>query len=319
MSVSQLPAPPLDAPQVSSLVVKSGPYPVTLGSILFSTEELPDKWDIGASQQMLVVDDLPGGGRVVNDMGNSANEITWTGRFYGSNIWPRVQQLRLYQVNSVVIPLNWWNEKYLVVIKSFNPGYMGGRTEYEITLVVIQDQNGAFTVSTAQSIDQVVQSLQSQAITQQNAVQAAEQAAQNPPPLPAQDVYGQYLLDLWEILGNAAPLSSNIVQYGPAILTAAQIAIAGVQQYQGSILPTDPQFPNTVGLLASLLTLYQNVQAGMVQKTVPFDGGDLFEMAALEYGDITQCFAIASANSLVYPTLPSGSSNVAIPPPQQGT
>jgi len=301
------------------MVIRPGKYPVNLGGILFSTEELPDKWNIGSSEQMLVVDDMPGGGRVIDDFGNSAHEVTWNGRLYGPNIWPRVQQIRLYQVNSAEIPLTWWNERYSVQIKSFDPGYMGGRNEYTITLVVIQDLNGALTVSQGQSIDQAVTQLQSQAIVQQNGVQQAEQFASTVPDQTGNQVYAQYLIDLWELLSDASPLSQNIVQYGAEILTAAQLAMNAVQTYQGSIAPTDSQYPNTVGLLSSLQGIYSNVQAGMVQKTVPFDGGDLFEVAALEYGDITQCFAIAAANSLVYPILPTGlQTSVAIPPPQQG-
>lgn len=291
------------------LVLRTGKNPLTLGAITFSSEETPEKWNIGAGQQMLQVDDLPGGGRVVNDFGNSADEISFTGRFFGPNVAIRVMQIRAYRVSGEVVTLSWKDEIYRVKIKSFNPGYLAGYNQYEITCVVIQDLNGAFAIQAQANVDAQVQALQSLAQVQQNGVAGIDPNGNTQ--------YGQQLSNLWDGLQNASPLSQNIVAQGPALQNLATEAVLAVQAYQATISPTAPQYPYTVALVASLLAIGANIQSGMTTGAVSIPGGDLFTVAATQYGDVTQAFALAQANGYVYPILPAGVyATLSIPPAQ---
>lgn len=292
------------------LVVRSGSNPVSLGAIVFSSEETPIKWNVGSGEQMLVTTDLPGGGRIVQDFGNSAAEVTWSGILWGPNIPLRVQQLREYRVSGQPQPLIWGNEKYLVKIKSFNPGYRGGYCEYEISCVVVQDMNGAFAVQPSTSVDQDVANIQSQAIVQQNGVAQVDPAGNT--------AYGQQLANLWQGIQNASPLAQNLVTQGPALIGLASTAITAIQTYQATISQTSTQYPYTVGLVASLQALISNFQNGPTQTSVQIPGGELFSVAAMQYGDITRAFSIAQANGFVYPILPTASlRQISIPPLQQ--
>ncbi len=293
----------------AAMVVRPGKYPLSLGSVTFSTEETPQKLSIGSGDQQLVVHFLPGGGRIVQDFGNSAAEVTWTGRFFGPNIAPRVQQLRTYRISGQPQTLSFKSERYLVKIKSFDPGYRGGFNEYKITCVVIQDQNGAFSVASTTSVDQQVAALQSQAQTQNNAIIAIDQTGSAS--------YQQSLTNLQASIAQYTPLASNVVPGATAILTQLAEAVGAVTTYQSSISSTSEQTPYVVGLLASLNAIGANVQSSQAIATVQTIGGDLFTVAATQYGDVSQAFNLAAANGLVHPLLPSTVvQTIAIPPAQ---
>lgn len=293
----------------ASLVLMTGQFPLTLGAIVFSTEETPDKWNIGAGEQMLVVTDLPGGGRVVQDFGNSATEITWTSRFFGPNVPIRVKQIREYRVAGTVLPLSWKGEQYQVIIKSFVPGYRAAYNEYDITCVVVDDGNGAFKVQSQASVEAQVQALQSQAQVQQQGVANIDPNGNTQ--------YGQALTNLWAALQAASPLAQNIVSQGPALQGLVQAAVVAVQAYQATISATSTQYPYTVALIASLQAIGANLASGATTGAVTIPGGDLFTVAATQYGDVSQVFSLAQANGLVYPILASGVLTTLQVPPAQ--
>lgn len=294
------------APQ---LVLRTGRYPLTLGAIVFSTEETPDRWNIGAGEQMLHTTDMPGGSRVVQDFGNTASEVSWTAKFMGPNIAIRVKQITAYRVSGEVLTLSWKDERYKVKIKSFNPGYRAAYNEYDIVCVVVDDGNGAFAVKSQASVDAEVSALQSQAQQQQTGVSNIDPTGDS--------MYGQQLSSLWSALQDALPLSQNIVAQGPNIVNLASVAILAVQAYQATISPTAPQYPYTSGLIASLQALSANVQAGESTGTASIPGGDLFTVAASQYGDVTQAFVLAQANGYVYPILPASvEATLQLPPTQ---
>ncbi|MDE2102104.1 MAG: hypothetical protein KGL39_32965, partial [Patescibacteria group bacterium] len=253
------------------------------------------KLPIGAGEQMLVDINMPGGSKIVQDFGNKAADIRWTGKFYGPNIAFRVQQLRAYRISGVPQTLIWGNEQYYVLIKSFDPGYMGGHNEYEIVLNVIQSLNGAFESPTFPSIDQQVTGLQSLAATQNSAIVAAD-------PVGAQS-FQQQLANVVTTIAQYAPLAQNIIAGGSPITVAIQAALSELTVYQSSISPLASQFAYVMGLIGSLQSIADNVQQGSTLSQLPAYGGELFSFAARQYGDVTQAFNISQANSRVYPLL----------------
>ncbi|MDE2470089.1 MAG: hypothetical protein KGL35_15430 [Bradyrhizobium sp.] len=288
------------------LVLRPGRYPVQLGSIVFSTEETPPKWiGLGGGQQMTKQFTLPGGTRIIQDFGNSASDIRWTGKFWGTNVDIRVKQVRAYRVSGQPQILTWRNEKYLVKIKSFEPGYRGRFNEFEMVLEVVQDLNGAFTVSSPASVDAMVASLQAQVTNQQAVVSAVD-------PTGAAS-YQSQLNALNAAISAASPLSQTSAAQSASLQALVSAASAAVSTYQTTLSTTAVQYPYTQALIDTLDLISLNVQRGQVPTTQTVYGGNLFTVAALQYGDVSQAFNLAASNGLVSPLLALSSYSIAVP------
>ena len=306
-----------------------GSTPLSLGSVTFNTSECPEVLPIGAAEQMEAVHTLVGGGRVVQSFGVSASAVSWSGRLFDQNVQLRIQQLRLYMASGNEILLSWGTERYYCKVKNFTPKYHGGWAEYDITLTITRDANGAFTVSSALSIDQQVRSLQIQANTANNAILAPIAAANlsssagtlptiDPAALSAANAASSYqssLTALNSAINTAGAIAQNITTTGPGILSAASLASAAVGTYLTGIGQTSPAFANANLLLSSINAISLNVQRGQNPLNVVAQGTSLFRVASQQYGDITQAFSLASANKLSSPFL-SGTTptTVALPP-----
>jgi hypothetical protein len=288
------------ASPLASPIVAPGQYPITLGDVTFSSEECPDIFPVGASDQMIVVHNMPGGSVVTNDFGNKPSDIEWTGRFYSQNIIPRVLQLRLYKMAGEEILLSGMGgvEQYHVKIKEFDPGWRGGYNEYRIKLVVTRDANGAFAVPTSPTVDSQVSALMAQAISSNENVQAVDPIGSVP--------YQTYLQQLQSLLLQYAPLAQNLLEGLGPIGEVAGSLLTALTAYAGSLSPTSPQFADLSLLIGSVQGIANAVLGGTSSRSVSTFGGELFSVAATQYGDVTQCFNLAKANGYVYPLLGSG-------------
>jgi hypothetical protein len=270
-----------------------------LGGVIFNPEECPEEIGFRSGEQMLVIHDLPGGSRVTQAMGHKPSNLSWEGHFYSSNIAARVQQINDYKVSGQEILLSWGNEKYYVIVSQFNPGYRAGYNAYSITCTVTRDANGAFVVVGQQTIDAQVAQLQG-AINQQNAqIEAADQNAQNAP-------YQSQLSSVFQALEQAQPLAQNAFANGTNIIALIATAISGVQTYQNGIAQSAIQYTNVLQLISLLTVLSAVVQNGETPTTFNALGGNLFTIAAQQYGDPGQAFALAQANGYICAFLPAG-------------
>jgi hypothetical protein len=256
---------------------------------------------------MLVVTTLPGGSRVVAAFGNRPKSVSWSGKLYGSNISPRIRQMRLYAVSGQQVQLVWSNEVYAVVVKEFTPTYCGGYAEYEITVEVVKDSNGAFTVSSATTIDQQISGLQAQADAANAAIMSAD-------PTGSQVFQGAYQTAK-SAVQSSAPIAQNIVQAAAEIVPAVLGAVTAVKGYASGQAPSSLLFANATTLVNALNNINGNVQRGQSASGVVVQGGNLFGLSAQQYGDVTQAFALAQANGLSSPFLSALKSTfVALPP-----
>ncbi len=277
-------------------VEQMGRTPLTLGGVTFFTQEAPEHLDIGAAEQMLAVHDLPGGTRITHAMGNKAKDVSWTGHFFDKNVGIRVAQLRAYQVSGQEIPLSWGKEKYFCIIKSFDPGYRGGYNAYAISVTITRDNNGAFALSKATTIDQQVAALQQQANTQNNAVLAIDPTGAS--------AFQQSLTNLRAAIAAAVPLAAAIAG-GTSLLGYANAAVQAVANYVGALSPAAAQLASATALVATLQMISANISRGQSPTSTTVVGGSLYALAATAYGDISQAFTLASINGLVSPLLSS--------------
>jgi hypothetical protein len=298
-----LPTKPVDAlaqAQAQANAIAQGKDPLSIGEVTFNTDEVPEDLEIGAAEQMIVAKTLPGGTRVVQRFGNDPLNVAWTGKFMAANVKPRVAQLRAYQVAGTTVLLSWLNEKYHVTIKSFKPKYHNANyADYEIEVVVISDANGAFTIASSTTIDAQVAALQAQ-------VNANNAVIVHADPTGSQ-TFQQQLANVYRLLALAAPLAQGVVgQSGNAIISAIAGTMGLIAAYQGTLSTLSAQYADVIQLQGALAAISGNVATGQNPKSVQTQGGNLFNIAAQQYGDVSLAFKLASANGVFSPFLPSG-------------
>lgn len=278
-----------------------GNMPLSIGSVFFNSSECPEDLPIGAVKQMAVTHTLPGGTRLVSTFGPDPENVRWKGHLYAQNVDTRIQQLRLYAVAGTRIALSWHTEQYLVVITDFVPHYHHRwYAEYDIEVTVVNDQNGAFTLPNALSIDQQVQGLQRMMLDQNNIIfQIDPDGAQ---------AFQQQIVGVQQAIGDAGPLakaSPTAIAKITSAVNAAQSALntyaQPLHQLTGVNVPT--QLGATIQLASSLTNIATNVQAGQKPAATVIQGIDLFTVAAQQYGNPAMAFQLASANGLISPWL----------------
>lgn len=113
----------------------------TLGPVVFSGFEIPQKIVLGGKQR-LVVHTMPGGRRVVDAMGPEEDVIQWSGIFSGSAAADRVRTLDRLRQSGDVLLFTWNSWRYHVVIQSFDTDVAAASwVPYQIGLCVVDDPN----------------------------------------------------------------------------------------------------------------------------------------------------------------------------------
>ena len=111
---------------------------LTLGPLLFTNFEVPDKINVGG-KQMLVVHKLVGGDRVIDAMGRDDHDIKWSGRFRGSAAESRARLADFIRVQGQPMILAWSSFRYLVMVE-FEADFMQQyEIPYTITCTVVSD------------------------------------------------------------------------------------------------------------------------------------------------------------------------------------
>ena len=88
---------------------------VTLGLVTLEAFEIPAAIAFGGKQR-LAVHDLPGGGRVIDVLGGTDTDITFSGIISGSDADTRAQLLDAMRVTGTSLPLSWGEQYFIVII-----------------------------------------------------------------------------------------------------------------------------------------------------------------------------------------------------------
>ena len=129
---------------------------VVLGGYVFQDFEIPEEINWGGKQQ-LKIHDMVGGSRTVDAMGPSPIDISWKGRFRGSNAISNARMIDAMRASGAQVELQWLGLIYMVVIESFEP-----RTEkyyevpYTIKCVVVDDPFADLAGGLTSSLDSMV-------------------------------------------------------------------------------------------------------------------------------------------------------------------
>jgi hypothetical protein len=114
---------------------------LTLGPVLFTDFEIPDKITGIGGKHMLAVHKLPGGNRVIDAMGRDDAPLKWSGRFRGSDAETRARLADFLRVQGQPIELAWSSFRYNVMVEEFEADYeQPFEIPYSITCMVVADE-----------------------------------------------------------------------------------------------------------------------------------------------------------------------------------
>jgi hypothetical protein len=305
---------------------------LVLGDFVFQDMEIPENIGFGGDQR-LSIKKLVGGVRVIDAMGTDPRPIEWSGYFFptqdGQSALDRA--LTLSQMKDAAQPVALsWDELYLMVyIRTFEPDYRFARIPYKIVLEVLQDLtapvyadadpdaddiiNGDLDTanaltsgigdSTLSGLMGTVSSAVSSVSTFVGASLSTVASVLQPINAAAQRVQSM-------IASTDVTLASVSVPGGvlPGVPIAANLAALNAQLNANTL---QPQLLQLQGLLGRMSTNLGQINSS--GRTITVGGGNLFDLAAKEYGDPSAWTQIAQANNLSDPTL-LGISTLIIPP-----
>lgn len=114
---------------------------VILGAFVFQGLEIPEHIGFGGKQTHVKHENL-GGARVLDAMGPSDADLSWSGRFQGSLAWPRAKTLDAMRIAGQALPLIVDAEFRFVMISDFTYTYERFyQIPYSITCVVVNNPN----------------------------------------------------------------------------------------------------------------------------------------------------------------------------------
>lgn len=299
-----------------------------LENMVFAGLEVPAKINRGGSQ-VLAVQRLVGGHKVIDSMGRDDAAITWTGTFLGGSAQARSTYLDSLRIAGKAVPLTWGPNSYTVVLKSValsdsDPFVIDYTVECEVqsdnvtpvtpgNLVSADDQIANDMNACGQMVDQAGDSTLSGLFATMKSAIAGVSTFANA----AQSTIAGVLGPIAAVQGQVQMLLSSAANTVQSIATV------------GGVLPNNPIAQN-VNRLAQMATSYQrqpllvslqstlgrvqqNVQSiGTNVRSQTFGGGNLMTIAANQFGDASRWTAIATANGLSDPQL-SGINTLHIP------
>jgi hypothetical protein len=136
---------------------------LTLGGVPLRDMEVPEAISFGGKQR-LAVQDLLGGGRVVQALGLDDGLISFSGIFSGADAVARAQYFDGARAIGAAIPLVWDQFFYIVVIQSFSAEYRKNiLIPFNITCAVVSDPLANLAIETAAVFNLVSEDLSSAA------------------------------------------------------------------------------------------------------------------------------------------------------------
>ncbi|MFT8808688.1 hypothetical protein [Gluconobacter sp.] len=117
--------------------------PVILGSLVLTGIEVPDTLQVGG-RQMLVVHRLPGGGRVVDALGNDPGRLELKGRFLGPDAQMRAQAVERMRMAGQQVAFSAAGLSVQVWIAQFEYVYQAKGAVCSYTLILERPQETTF-------------------------------------------------------------------------------------------------------------------------------------------------------------------------------
>lgn len=129
---------------------------LVLGTVVFQAFEVPSGIRFGG-RQLTAIHQLIGGQRVVDCMGPSDSEISFSGVFSGSDATERARMLDSLRIAGTPVRLTWDAFYYTVILKQFDGDYENSVwIPYRISCAVVRDEATALVQGTNSLLDQAL-------------------------------------------------------------------------------------------------------------------------------------------------------------------
>lgn len=292
---------------------------VTLESVEFSGLEVPENIPFGGDQK-LTVHELIGGARVIDAMGRSDRALEWSGYFMGATALDRARYVDGLRVAGKAVPLTWSELAYSVVVQSFRADFRNvAMIPYTITCAVVQDQTQPTTSLAAPPLDDQMDADMDAATgyggqigdgglsgllggigTAINAVSSfanASQSVLNTVLTPIAAAQSQLGL----LIASATNTIQNVVTVGGVLPNTPALSAANALIGQAASFNSLTPMYGLQSVLGRMSANLGSVSSSANVQTVA--GGNLFQIAAANYGDADSWTAIAKANGLSDPVI----------------
>lgn len=302
---------------------------VALGDFEFAQAEVPGSIPFGGTQRT-AVHQLVGGKRVIDAMGRSDRDLTWSGWFLGANALNRAQYLDGLRVAGKALTLTWSQFSYQVLIVDYVANFERFyKIPYTVTCQVIADNTKPITTAIKIPVD-------NQMVDDLSDANALSSQINDPGLSPlmaslttAVNAVGSFANATASVIGSVlSPLAAVKTQI--AVLRAPLDVTLGTAAGFGGIAPGISSFDSLTAFSGQIAANQQytsllqlNSLCGRMSNNMlainesahilSVAGGNLFSVAANEYGDAMAWTGIAKANGLTDPFI-QGIQNLKIPP-----
>jgi hypothetical protein len=290
-----------------------------LGDFTFTRYEVPEQIGFGGEQK-LIVHELVGGARVVDAMGDQPIPLEWSGIFTGPNALDRALYIDGLRKAGKALTLAWSGLRYTVVVRALSCEFrLAYRLPYRITCEVVSDDTTPVaSANNPKAIDAVnsdaaliaAQTVNSSTLADLLAkIQAGIAKVNSAINSASSDVFSAVAQVEAPIVAARREISSLLTTAGTAIDAAA--AVGGIVS-GGFVTAQVAALGAQIGAVSdSQGLLYLDRLLGRMQsnmhslnagtKTRQVVSGNLFQIAAQEYGNSAEWASIALANGITDP------------------
>jgi len=310
---------------------------LTLGDFVFQDMEVPESIGFGGDQR-LAIKKMIGGVRDIQALGPDPRPLEWSGIFFptqdGQSALDRALTLEGMKNAAQPIALS-WDELYLMVyIRTFEPDYRFGRIPYKIVCEVLQDLTAPVYGDAGPDADDLINGDLNSANSLTSSIGDSTLSGLMGTVSSAVGSVSTFVGASLSTVASVLQPINAAAQRVSALITSTDATLASVGVPAG-VLPSVPILANVAvftsqlnasGLQPQLLQVSgllgrMSTNLGQINssgRTITVGGGNLFDIAAKQYGDPSAWTQIAQANNLSDPTL-AGISTLIIPPYNNGT
>lgn len=287
-----------------------------LGDFEFSNLEIPESIALGGSQR-LAVHRFPGGAKTVQAMGVDHAPLEWSGLFLGDAALDRAKYLDFLRVQGAPLELTFFDSTYTVVIERFRfvvERYY--KVGYSIALEVVSDDSQPVKTIAPSGFDAAIDAdcdtmmglgdligdgpLSGALSTLDTAVRGVSSfaAATIATIQSVQGAIGAVASRVTTLTASVTNTISSVTSLGGVLPGVPLAQTIGTMAAQVTATTQYPILQNLGSLAARMSRNVGMAQQGASARLVQVAGGNLFDIAAREYGDATRWIAIAQASGL---------------------
>lgn len=280
---------------------------LTLAGIEFADFEIPEKIGVFGGKQIVVVHEFVGGLRQLQALGAQPEKLSWSGIMMGGDpnvgAKARAAMFDSIRVSGQLVYLQWGQFKFQVIISAF---HIEPQTDwmipYNIECEIQQDlSQGSLVPVGVPGTDATFQSMLNSALNVNTILPNISSDAPNSTVFAAAINNCQLVNQLWN--GQIASMSQASQYQSVNYLISSIASLVPIEQ--GSIQFDAAAAAAMISQMQNMLNILQGF-TGNPPKLTSVLNPNLFELAAVEYGDVTQWPTLAALNNLPQQPLQSG-------------